>query len=86
MNDNIEKYEKEKLKKLKLNNPEEYKIEFAKQEKRKIERNKNRKKNISIYTVVILFCFINSILNGPAIFYIIFGFIPYILRNYPTNT
>jgi hypothetical protein len=80
MNDNIEKYEKEKLKKLKLNNPEEYNIEFAKQEKRKIERNKNRKKNISIYTVIILFCFINSILNGPAILYIIFGFIPYIIK------
>ena len=76
----IEKYEKEKLKKLKLNNPEEYKKEFAKQEKRKIERNKNRKKNISIYTVVILFCFINSILSGPAILYIIFGFIPYIIK------
>ena len=80
MNDNIEKYEKEKLKKLKLNNPEEYKKEFAKQEKRKIERNKNRKKNISIYTVVILFCFINSILSGPPILYIIFGFIPYIIK------
>ena len=80
MNDNIEKYEKEKLKKLKLNNPEEYKKEFTKQEKRKIERNKNRKKNISIYTVVILFCFINSILNGPPILYIIFGFIPYIIK------
>jgi hypothetical protein len=36
MNEDIEKYEKEKLKKLKLNNPEEYKKEFAKQEKRKI--------------------------------------------------
>ena len=80
MNDNIEKYEKEKLKKLKLNNPEEYKIEFAKQEKRKIERNKNRKKNISIYTIVILLCVFNSINSGPPILYIIFGFIPYIIK------
>ena len=36
MNGDVEKYEKEKLKKLKRNNPEEYKKEFAKQEKRKI--------------------------------------------------
>jgi|SaaInlStandDraft_1057018.scaffolds.fasta_scaffold86316_2 hypothetical protein len=80
MNENIEEWEKEKLKKLKLNNPEEYKKEFAKQEKRKIEIKKKQKKNISIYTIVILFCFINSILSGPPFLYIIFGLIPYIIK------
>mgnify|MGYP000864607911 FL=1 len=44
MNENIEEWEKEKLKKLKLNNPLEYKKEFAKQEKRKIEIKKNTEK------------------------------------------
>jgi hypothetical protein len=80
MNENIEEWEKEKLKKLKLNNPLEYKKEFAKQEKRKIEIKKTQKKNISIYTIVILLCFINSILSGPTFLYIIFGLIPYIIK------
>ena len=58
MNEDIEKYEKEKLKKLKSNNPKEYKEEFAKQEKKKIER----KKKASLGWIIAGFIF--SFLGG----------------------
>ena len=81
MNKDIEKYEQKKLLKLKKTNPDEYKVELEKLNKRKKELRKEKNKIWFKYTFIpIILCMINYSLNGPPILYLIIGFGPYLLK------
>lgn len=70
MNSDIEKYEEQKLKKT---NPKEYKKLKEKERKQKINSRFQ-------YGIFIGLCLINSINDGPPILYLLFGFIPTIIK------
>ena len=80
MNEDIEKYEQKKLLKLKKTNPDEYKVELEKLNKRKKELKKETVKSRYEYVIVLVLLIINKSLNGPPILYLLIGFGPYLLK------
>ena len=74
MNEDIEKYEKQKLDKLKINNPKEYQRLI---EEKRLKKKESKK--IWLYFVIPLLI-MNSILKGPPILYLFIGLIPYIIK------
>jgi hypothetical protein len=80
MNSDIEKYEQQKLNKLKVTNPDEYEKEIKKQKERKEIKRKQKINSRFQYGIVIGLCLINSINDGPPILYLLFGFIPTIIK------
>ena len=72
MNSDIEKYEQQKLNKLKVTNPDEYEKEIKKQKERK-ERKRTQNINSRIqFGVWFGLCLINSFNDGPPILYLLF--------------
>ena len=75
MNKDIEKYEQKKLLKLKKTNPDEYKVELEKLNKRKKEIRKEKNKDwLKYYFIPVTLGMINYSLNGPPIIYLLIGF------------
>ena len=75
MNSDIEKYEQQKLNKLKVTNPDEYEKEIKKQKERK-ERKRTQNINSRIqFGVWFGLCLINSFNDGPPILYLLFLFL-----------
>jgi len=80
MNEDIEKYEKQKLEKLKKNNPKEY------QRLIEIEKLKYGKYlPLWIYMVLFGLGLINYNLSGPPILYLLFMVIPFIYKKIKTS-
>jgi|TARA_B110000879_G_scaffold2622_1_gene3619 hypothetical protein len=80
MNEDIEKYEKQKLEKLKKNNPKEY------QRLIEIEKEKyGQYLPLWIYMFLFGLCLINYNLSGPPILYLLFIVIPLIYKKIKTS-
>ena len=82
MNSDIEKYEQEKLNKLKVTNPDEYEKEIKKQKEKKEIKRKQNINSRYWYGFAIGFCLINSFVDGPPILYLLFGFGPTIIKKF----